>query len=149
MLLALGVSLGKSSSPRAVAAKVNADEVHRQGLDCLGEDRSALGYLSPSPGTPCCPTTAREGSHSGADVSPCFSSCSSCRSLPSLRQGWGQIWPISGVRGCTCISHSQITSCPHISGPLWPELLWLFLGPASVPCAPGGRTLTVSSLVVH
>lgn len=110
VLLALGVRLGKSSSQRAVEAKANADGVQRQGLDSLREGRSVSDYLSPSPGTPHCPTGAREGSHARADISPCFSSCSSCRSLPSLRRGQGQIWPVPSATGPACISHSH---------PLW------------------------------
>ena len=149
VLLAVGVRLGKSSSRRAVEAKVNADGVQRQASDSVREDRSVLDYWSLSPGTPRCPTGAREGSCGRADVSPCFSSCSFCWFLSSLRQGWGQIWPVPSVRGPTCVSHSQTTLCPLVLGPLWPELLWLFLGQASVPCALRGRTLSVSSLVLQ
>lgn len=104
----LRVKLRESSSRYAVEAKVNADGVQRKGLDCLGEGRSALDYLALRPGSPCCPTRAREGSHIGTDISPCFSSCSSCHSLPS----WGQIWSVPSTRGPTCVSHCQVTSCP-------------------------------------
>lgn len=51
------------------------------------------------------------------------------------------MWSVPNMRGSAYISHSQITTCPFLSGPLCPELLWLVLVPVHQVAKPSSYPL--------